>query len=183
MGVIDRVSRSIATGDVAMRDGDVTVEAQRLLRSEAPWLGADALGSVVDNILGFGPVQPLLDDQEVTLSSSVAAMGAALGAGRPASLHSPTSWRTASYSRTGVRIRSCDPWLNATWKKSLRYWNILVRLPTDYNETCLGFHRRLHRAVVGYRSHEVAQENHDLLAFAVDSLLAHFSQQDASADG
>ena len=66
VGVIDRVSRSIAIGDVAMRDGDVTAEAQRLLRSEAPWLGDDAVGSVVNNILGFGPVQPLLDDHEVT---------------------------------------------------------------------------------------------------------------------
>jgi pilus assembly protein CpaF len=41
-------------------------EARRLLRAESPWLVEESVGPVVDRVLGLGPVQPLLDDPEVT---------------------------------------------------------------------------------------------------------------------
>ena len=68
--------------------------------------------------------------------------------------------------------------VNTTWKKSLRYWNILVRLPTEYKKTSLQLHRRLHQAVLQYRSEDVAQLSHDRLALALANLVDHFSQQD-----
>lgn len=66
MGVIDRVSNAIALGDVSLTRPAVEKEARRLLRSESPWNEETGAGSVVDRVLGLGPLHPLLKDPEVT---------------------------------------------------------------------------------------------------------------------
>ena len=126
---------------------------------------------------------PLLTDEDIeTLSGHIQRMEAALSA-RDSGRYLSEIVEYSELLKDRCPNEVLRSLVNATWKKSLRYWNILVRLPTDYNETSLGFHLRLHGAVVEYRSEDVAQLSHDLLAFALDSLLTHFNQQDALADG
>lgn len=66
MGVIDRVSKAIALGEVELSPQSVETEARRLLHSESPWLEESVLGPVVEKVLGLGPIQVLLDDPDVT---------------------------------------------------------------------------------------------------------------------
>ena len=66
MGVIDRISRAIAVGDTAFHPGSVQADALGHLAREAPWMPQSAAGEVVDRVLGFGPAQPLLDDEEAS---------------------------------------------------------------------------------------------------------------------
>ena len=66
MGLIDRVSNAIALGDVTLSPTAVENEARRLLRTESPWNEENGTGSVVERVLGLGPLHPLLEDPEVT---------------------------------------------------------------------------------------------------------------------
>jgi pilus assembly protein CpaF len=66
VGVIERVSRTIALGGVAMHPGAVASEAGRLLAYESPWMAGESVGRVVGEVLGLGPIQPWMDDPDVT---------------------------------------------------------------------------------------------------------------------
>lgn len=66
MGVIERVGRAIAAGESRFDQAAIEAEAQLLLSAEAPWLGAESVHSVVSGVLGMGPIQPLLDDPDVS---------------------------------------------------------------------------------------------------------------------
>lgn len=66
MGVVERISRAIALGDAELRPGDVATEAARLVSRESPWRADAVAASVVDEVTGLGPIQPLVDDPEVT---------------------------------------------------------------------------------------------------------------------
>ncbi|MEE9178564.1 MAG: ATPase, T2SS/T4P/T4SS family, partial [Acidimicrobiia bacterium] len=66
MGVIDRVSRAIAAGNVRLAPETVEAEARWLLRSESPWRADESVDPIVSSVLGLGPIQSLLDDPETT---------------------------------------------------------------------------------------------------------------------
>ncbi|MGD2060729.1 MAG: CpaF family protein [Acidimicrobiia bacterium] len=66
LGVVDRISRAIALGDTDLIPVDVAAEATRLLRLESPWRAEAASVSVVDQVTGLGPIQPLVDDPDVS---------------------------------------------------------------------------------------------------------------------
>lgn len=66
MGIVDRVGRAIAFGDTAFRQGSIEAEARRILALESPLLVDKMKTSVVDHVIGLGPIQRLLDDPEVT---------------------------------------------------------------------------------------------------------------------
>ena len=65
MGVVDRLTRMIALGEVDLTVDGVTMEATRLLATESPWR-QDRVGQVVNNVTGLGPVQPFFDDPDVS---------------------------------------------------------------------------------------------------------------------
>ncbi len=66
VGVIDRVSRAIAAGNVRLAPETVEAEARWLLRSESPWRADESVDPIVSSVLGLGPIQSLLDDPETT---------------------------------------------------------------------------------------------------------------------
>ena len=66
MGVIERVSQAIAAGDTPLAGDAVESEARRLVSSVSPWRVEDVVRPVVDTVLGLGPIQPLVDDPDVT---------------------------------------------------------------------------------------------------------------------
>lgn len=66
MGLISRVSEAIALGGVQLEPEAVRVEAGRILAAESPWNASEAITGVVSGVLGLGPIQSLVDDQEVT---------------------------------------------------------------------------------------------------------------------
>ncbi len=66
MGLVERVSRAIAMGDVTFDPADVGPEAARLLAVASPWRAADEIAHVVDRVVGLGPIQDLLDDEDVS---------------------------------------------------------------------------------------------------------------------
>ena len=66
MGVVERIGRAIALGDVALREEIVEAEADRLLALESPWRAEAARRSVVAHVIGLGPIQLLVDDPDVT---------------------------------------------------------------------------------------------------------------------
>jgi pilus assembly protein CpaF len=66
VGVVDRISRAIAIGDVELTPGDVSAEATRLLRRESPWRVGTAATSVVHHVVGLGPIQHLIEDPDVS---------------------------------------------------------------------------------------------------------------------
>ena len=66
MGVIERIGRAIALGETELSPYDVALEADRLFTTESPWLAGDGVGRVVDLVTGMGPIQPLLDDPDVS---------------------------------------------------------------------------------------------------------------------
>jgi pilus assembly protein CpaF len=66
VGLIERVSRAIALGDTGFDPISVGAEAERLLGIESPWRLVEALGPVVSGVLGFGPIQALVDDASIT---------------------------------------------------------------------------------------------------------------------
>lgn len=66
MGIVDRVGRAIALGEAALRQDAVEAEAGRLLALESPLFMEEMKTSVVDHVVGLGPIQRLLEDPEVT---------------------------------------------------------------------------------------------------------------------
>lgn len=66
MGVIDRMVRQLVASDVPLDRIRLTEAAHRLARTEAPLAGADLVDSVVDSLVGMGPIEALLRDPEVT---------------------------------------------------------------------------------------------------------------------
>lgn len=66
MGVVERISRAIAIGEVELTRGEVANEATRLLSRESPWRAETAAASVVDHVIGLGPIQALIDDPDVS---------------------------------------------------------------------------------------------------------------------
>jgi pilus assembly protein CpaF len=66
VGVVERISRAIAIGEIPLDPSDVSREADRLLDTESPWLGPETVRRVVANVTGLGPLQDLFDDPDVT---------------------------------------------------------------------------------------------------------------------
>ena len=66
MGVIDQISRVIASGDTRLAPVAVEFEARRLLQIASPWRESESVGPVVDRVLGLGPVEPFIRDPNVT---------------------------------------------------------------------------------------------------------------------
>ncbi len=66
MGIVDRVGRAIALSETALRHAAIESEAGRLLAVESPLLAKELTASVVDHVIGMGPIQGLLEDPEVT---------------------------------------------------------------------------------------------------------------------
>jgi pilus assembly protein CpaF len=66
LGVVERISRAIAESEIPLSRGDVTAEAGRLLDVESPLRRAEAIGGVVDRVIGLGPIQRLFDDANVS---------------------------------------------------------------------------------------------------------------------
>lgn len=66
MGVIDQISRVIASGDTRLAPVAVELEARRLLQIASPWRESESVGPVVDRVLGLGPVEPFIRDPNVT---------------------------------------------------------------------------------------------------------------------
>lgn len=66
LGVVERISRAIAVGDVELTSAEVTAEATRLLGRDSPWRAGSAATSVVHQVIGLGPLQPLIDDPDVS---------------------------------------------------------------------------------------------------------------------
>ena len=66
MGIVDRVGRAIALGETALRHNSVEDEAGRILALESPLFADRMKSSVVDHVIGLGPIQRLLEDPEVT---------------------------------------------------------------------------------------------------------------------
>lgn len=66
MGIVERIGRAIASGDAGFDRLSVQHEALRLLQQESPLKAKEQTPSVVDAVLGMGPIQPLLDDRKVT---------------------------------------------------------------------------------------------------------------------
>lgn len=66
MGVVERVTRAIATDPHPGAPHDLRARARALLASEAPWTIEADTERVLDRLTGLGPVQPLLEDSEVS---------------------------------------------------------------------------------------------------------------------
>ena len=66
MAVIDRMVRHLVASDVPLERLRLTEAAHRLARTEAPLAGPELVQSVVDSLLGLGPIEMLLRDPEVT---------------------------------------------------------------------------------------------------------------------
>lgn len=66
MGLADRVATLVARDGGAMVRGEVADMAGRLLAIEAPLSSVDLVSDVVDRVLGLGPLQPLVDDPQIT---------------------------------------------------------------------------------------------------------------------
>lgn len=64
MGIVDRVSRAIAVADIDLNPHAVEATARRILRRESPW--TMPVREVVSNVIGWGPLQPLFDDPDVS---------------------------------------------------------------------------------------------------------------------
>lgn len=66
MAVIERMVRQLVASDVPLDRGRLTEAARRLARTEAPLAGSDLVESVVDSLVGLGPIEMLLRDPDVT---------------------------------------------------------------------------------------------------------------------
>lgn len=66
MAVIDRMVRRLLASDVPLERARLTEAAHRLARTEAPMAGPDLVDSVVDALVGMGPIEMLLRDPGVT---------------------------------------------------------------------------------------------------------------------
>ncbi|NND85461.1 MAG: CpaF family protein [Acidimicrobiia bacterium] len=66
MTVIERVAGLIIESDVALDDAEVRTAARSLLGKEAPLAPPGTIQAVVDEVLGLGPVEPLLRDPRIS---------------------------------------------------------------------------------------------------------------------
>lgn len=66
VGLIDQVAGQIAAGLTPLRQAEVTAEAERLLDLESPTRHGDKALAVTDRVLGLGPVEPLMGDENVS---------------------------------------------------------------------------------------------------------------------
>lgn len=66
VGVVERISRAIAESEIRLSPAEIGAEAERLLDVESPLRVHETVGGVVDRVIGLGPIQPLLDDAEVS---------------------------------------------------------------------------------------------------------------------
>lgn len=66
MAVIERMVRQLVASDVPLERARLTEAARRLARTEAPLAGVDLVDTVVDSIIGLGPIEVLLRDPEVS---------------------------------------------------------------------------------------------------------------------
>lgn len=66
VAVIERMVRQLVASDVPIERARLTEAARRLARTEAPLAGADLVESVVDHMIGLGPIEALLRDPAVT---------------------------------------------------------------------------------------------------------------------
>ncbi|CAN5880298.1 N/A [soil metagenome] len=64
--LIERMARQLVASDVPLDRGRLTEAARRLARTEAPLAGPELVGSVVDSLLGLGPIEMLLRDPDIT---------------------------------------------------------------------------------------------------------------------
>jgi pilus assembly protein CpaF len=65
MAVIERLARAMVESEVPLERAHLERAVRRMARSEAPLAGPDELRRVVDELVGFGPVEALLRDPEV----------------------------------------------------------------------------------------------------------------------
>ena len=66
MGVVERMARKVLADGVNLDQHDVAAHASQLLPVEAPLLEATEVGAIVDTVLGFGPLEQLLRDPQVS---------------------------------------------------------------------------------------------------------------------
>lgn len=66
VAVIERMVRQLVASDVPIERARLTEAARRLARTEAPLASADLVESVVDHMIGLGPIEALLRDPAVT---------------------------------------------------------------------------------------------------------------------
>lgn len=66
VGLVERISRAIAVGNITLTPEEVAREAARLLDTESPWHAADSVADVVHQVTGLGVVQPLFEDPDVS---------------------------------------------------------------------------------------------------------------------
>lgn len=64
--------------------------------------------------------------------------------------------------------------VEVTWNKSLRYWNLLVRLP-NYTALSLDRHSRLHESVQALDAEAAGDAEREILSRALDEILATFA--------
>ena len=66
MALIDRMVRQLVASDTPLERRRLSEAARRLARTEAPLAGEELIESVVDSIIGLGPIEVLLRDPDVT---------------------------------------------------------------------------------------------------------------------
>lgn len=66
MGVVERISRAIAIGDTEFSHDEVEFAAARLLDVESPWHSPAEVAGVVGQVIGLGPLQPYVEDEQVS---------------------------------------------------------------------------------------------------------------------
>lgn len=66
MAVIERMVRQLLASDVPLDRARLTEAARHLARTEAPLAGPELVASVVDAVVGMGPIESLLRDADVT---------------------------------------------------------------------------------------------------------------------
>ncbi len=66
MGVIQRLATRVLEDGGPLDRASVAQTLQRLAPTEAPLLDSDSASAVVDAVVGFGPVEPLLRDSEIS---------------------------------------------------------------------------------------------------------------------
>ena len=66
VGVADRLLRRVLESDVELTRENARAEAERILTTESPLAPPGIIETVVDNLVGLGPLEPLLRDPAVS---------------------------------------------------------------------------------------------------------------------
>lgn len=66
MGLVEKISRTIAMGDIELTHDEVAFAATRLLDIESPWHSPAEVAGVVGRVMGLGPLQPFIEDEQVS---------------------------------------------------------------------------------------------------------------------